>query len=337
MRSLAERMNDDQFAGYAYAYPHKTSYRRLEPRVPLSDAWRREEKNALFLYVHLPFCEMRCGFCNLFTAVRPGRQFVSQTLDAIDRQSQVAAREIRPEQISQVAVGGGTPSLLSVEELERLFRRLSATWPIDWNTAGVSFEVSPATIHTEKLSLLRERGVDRISIGVQSFSADDLKSLGRSQSDRDVEAAIAAIQNARFPVFNLDLIYGSDGQTEQRWLQTIQRALAAAPDELYLYPLYIREATGLGRTGKSPTTRRRELFLAARHALLSAGYCQQSMRHFRRRDVASATDYCCQEDGMIGLGPGTAKLHPPPPLQYQVRRQPVRGEADHRRLQRPSH
>lgn len=311
--SLAERMKEDQFAGYAYAYPHKTSYRPLEPPVPLSVAWQREEKNALFLYVHLPFCEMRCGFCNLFTAVRPATQFLSQTLDAIHRQSQVTAREIRPQQISQVAFGGGTPSLLSVEELQRLIQRLSDTWPIDWNTARVSFEVSPATIDSEKLSLLRSYDVDRISMGVQSFSPHDLKSLGRPQSDRQVEAAIAAIKDAGFPIFNLDLIYGANGQTEQSWLETIERAVDAAADEIYLYPLYVREATGLGRTGKSPSARRRELFFAARRVLVDAGYHQESMRLFRRPGVASEGDYCCQEDGMIGLGPGarsyTRRLH----------------------------
>ncbi|MHB8899824.1 MAG: STM4012 family radical SAM protein [Thermoguttaceae bacterium] len=310
---LAERMQEDQFTGYAYAYPHKTSYRPLEPPVPLSLAWQAEEKDALFLYVHLPFCEVRCGFCNLFTAAQPGARLVSQTLDAIDRQSEVTAGEIGPRRISQVAFGGGTPSVLSVEELEHLFRRLSDTWPIDWNTAGVSFEVSPATVDSEKLSLLRARGVKRLSMGVQSFSPDDLKHLGRPQSDRQVEAAINAIRSARFPVFNLDLIYGVEGQTEQSWLHAIRRAVDAGPDELYLYPLYVREATGLGRTGKSPSARRRGLFLAARRVLLDSGYDQQSMRHFSRPGVASESDYCCQEDGMIGLGPGarsyTRPLH----------------------------
>lgn len=312
-RSLANRMKDDQFAGYAYAYPHKTSYRRLDPPVRLADAWRSEDKDALFLYVHLPFCEMRCGFCNLFTTAQPNKHFVSQTLDAIDRQAHVIADEVMPQRISKIAFGGGTPSFLSVDELESLLRGISAAWPLDWSSLQASFEVSPATINTEKLSLLKSHCVDRISMGVQSFSANDLRSLGRSQKDRDVETAIAAIQDTDFPVFNIDLIYGAQGQTEANWTQTVQRAIAIAPDEIYLYPLYVREATGLGLTGKSPTARRRGLFLIARDALISAGYRQHSMRHFCRHTIESTTDYCCQEDGMIGLGPGarsyTRSLH----------------------------
>lgn len=302
--SLADRMNDDQFAGYAYAYPHKTSYRRLDPPIRLSEAWATEEKYALFLYVHLPFCEMRCGFCNLFTTVQPENRFVTDTLNAIFRQSSVVADEIVPGKISQLALGGGTPSFLSVDQLELLFNNLAVTWPIEWNSVRCSFEVSPTTIDRERLTLLKERNVDRVSMGVQSFSASDLKHLGRPQSSRQVDEAITAIQEADFPVFNFDLIYGVEGQTLQSWLQTIRRAIAIRPDEIYLYPLYVRALTGLGRTDKSPSAYRRELFLAARDELMAAGYQQQSMRLFRRHSFDLATDYCCQEDGMIGLGPG---------------------------------
>ena len=315
-RSFAEHMQDDNFAGYAYAYPHKTSYRPLDPSVCLSHAWSGEEKSSLFLYVHLPFCEMRCGFCNLFTTVRPKQDFVSQTLDAIERQSIVVANEIQPQRMSQVAFGGGTPSFLSTHELERLFDRLEATWPFDWRSVRTSFEVSPATINKEKLVVLKSRHFERISIGLQSFSKSDLKHLGRPQSKYAVEEAIANIQESDFPIFNLDLIYGVQGQTEKTWLQTIHRAIDIAPEEIYLYPLYIRELTGLGRTGKSPSDRRRALYLVARDALCSAGYQQQSMRLFRHPSVSvtsETSDYCCQDDGMIGLGPGarsyTRALH----------------------------
>lgn len=75
-KSLAQRMMDDGYEGYAYGYPHKTAYRPLDPPVPLREAWQQEDKRNLFLYVHLPFCEMRCGFCNLFTTVQPDRKSV---------------------------------------------------------------------------------------------------------------------------------------------------------------------------------------------------------------------------------------------------------------------
>ena len=256
---------------------------------------------------------MRCGFCNLFTTVRPKQDFVADTLDALLRQSHIVADEVQPEHISQVAFGGGTPSFLTMSELEKVFAGLDAAWPIDWSIANSSFEISPATITTEKLTMLRSRGIQRISMGVQSFSVEDLKQLGRPQKNETVFAAIDLIQNGEFPVFNLDLIYGMQGQTMASWMQTVEKTIQISPEEIFLYPLYVRELTGLGRTGKSPIGLRRQLFLAARDALAAAGYEQLSMRLFRKRQVTVDSNYCCQEDGMVGLGPGarsyTQSLH----------------------------
>jgi oxygen-independent coproporphyrinogen-3 oxidase len=312
-RNLAQRIAEGGYDGYAYAYPHKTAYRPLNPPVPLQHAWRDEDKRNLFLYVHLPFCEMRCGFCNLFTTVQPGGNFVEQTLAAIERQSRVVATAIAPERIAQAAFGGGTPSFLSELELERLFTHLSRTWPVRWSEIPVSFEVSPGTITSAKLALLKQFGVDRISLGVQSFVAEDLISLKRPQPAGELERAWQMIKAAKLPVFNLDLIYGNEGQDASRWQRSLDRALEWQPEELYLYPLYVGKLTSLDRCGKRPGEHRRELYRQARDFLRAAGYRQISMRLFRRADVLRQTDYCCQEDGMIGLGPGarsyTRSLH----------------------------
>ena len=112
-RSLAQRVNEGGYDGYAYAYPHKTAYRPLDPPVSLADAWQFEDKQNLFLYVHLPFCEMRCGFCNLFTTVQPGTGLVQQTLATIQRQSEIVLAAIEPKHIAQAAFGGGTPTEFS--------------------------------------------------------------------------------------------------------------------------------------------------------------------------------------------------------------------------------
>src|SRR5882757_7859791 len=100
--SLAQRMIEGSYDGYAYSYPHKTAYRPFDPALTLQQAWQVEDKRRLFLYVHLPFCEMRCGFCNLFTSVQPGGGFVDQTLAAIQRQSLAVADAITPRGIAQV-------------------------------------------------------------------------------------------------------------------------------------------------------------------------------------------------------------------------------------------
>ena len=311
--SLAQRIAEGGYDGYAYAYPHKTAYRPLAPPVPLSDAWQFEDKHSLFLYVHLPFCEMRCGFCNLFTTVQPAAGLVQQTLAALERQSRVVSECTVPENIAQAAFGGGTPSFLSEPELEQLFTSLSNTWPVRWDQIPVSFEVSPGTVTPAKLTLLKALGADRISLGVQSFVPEDLISLKRPQPPGELEQACQWIKSAGFKVFNIDLIYGNEGQDSKRWQSSLDRIIDLLPEEVYLYPLYIGKLTNLNRSGKQPGEQRMDLYRQARELLVGVGYRQISMRLFRRANVFRNTDYCCQEDGMLGLGPGarsyTRSLH----------------------------
>ena len=311
--TLAERMRQESYDGYTYAYPHKTAYRPLEPPVALGEAWSAEDTRRLFLYVHLPFCEMRCGFCNLFTTIRPGQDRVERSLEAITRQSQSVSRAIQPRGVAQAAFGGGTPSYLTEAQLERLFRTLEEHWPVSFQQIPVSLETSPGTVTPEKLALLKQLGVDRLSLGVQSFRPEDLADLKRPQPPGQLRQACEWIREAGFPVFNIDLIYGNPQQDEQGWEQSLRAALEWRPEELYLYPLYVGKLTSLDRLGRRPGERRRALYRLARHLLLSEGYQQVSMRLFRLPQVQVETDYCCQQDGMVGLGPGarsyTRALH----------------------------
>lgn len=311
--TLRERMAGESYDGYTYAYPHKTAYRPLDPPVPLARAWAREDRSRLFLYTHLPFCEMRCGFCNLFTTIRPAQDRVEATLAAILRQSRAVAQAIEPAGVAQAAFGGGTPSYLSELQLERLFAGLSRDWPVDFSRIPASFEASPGTVTPAKLSLLRQLGVDRLSLGVQSFRPEDLADLKRPQPEGELQKACAMIVEAGFPVFNIDLIYGNATQDEAGWEFSLLQALQWRPQELYLYPLYVGKLTNLDRLGRRPGERRRALYRIARELLISEGYQQVSMRLFRRPEVRMDSDYCCQQDGMVGLGPGarsyTQALH----------------------------
>ena len=144
------------------------AYRPLEPPVDLRHAWQREDRRHLFLYVHLPFCEMRCGFCNLFTTVQPGTGLVAETLAAIQRQSTEVKEAVVPGAVAQAAFGGGTPSFLGLAELSDLLNHLERVWPMHFSTIPVSFEVSPGTISRDKLEFLKARGIDRISMGIRT-------------------------------------------------------------------------------------------------------------------------------------------------------------------------
>jgi len=152
--------------------------------------------------------------------------------------------------------------------------------------------------------LLKYAGVTRVSIGVQSFEQNETRALGRAQRNAEAEYAIDLIRDVDFATRNIDLIYGIAGQTRQSWIASLQRALDFAPDEMYLYPLYVRPLTLLGRREGAGEDQRLEMYRAGRKYLLEAGYRQISMRLFRRGAAVEGPVYCCQEDGMIGIGAG---------------------------------
>ncbi|MGW0666885.1 STM4012 family radical SAM protein [Streptomyces sp. NPDC002746] len=318
------------YQSYVYAYPHKTAYEPLG-RLPggrpaLRELWAGEGKDALSLYLHIPFCEVRCGFCNLFTRVGAPDELTGRYLDALDRQA-TAVREAlgdtEPVRFAAAAFGGGTPTFLTAGELERLCDIAEKRMGADLRSVPLSVETSPSTATADRLAVLAERGATRISIGVQSFVEAEARAAVRPQRRADVEAALGLIRDARIPVLNIDLIYGIDGQDESSWRTSLDAALQWRPEELYLYPLYVRPLTGLGRTGAAAADaesawdeQRLRLYRAGRDHLLAHGYEQVSMRMFRRADAPPAEgpdDYACQTDGMVGLGCGarsyTSRLH----------------------------
>jgi len=306
---------------YLYSYPHKLAYRALDPVRTLSEVWADEDASALFVYVHIPFCEQRCGFCNLFTLATPDETLEKSYLSALGRQAARVRGALRGNvRVSRFALGGGTPTYLETSELADVFEMLSRTFGIDPHQVPGSVEVSPETATKEKLDLLANAGVARVSMGIQSFVPGEAEAIRRRQDDRVVHAAIDAIKSRRFPTLNLDLMYGLPGQTTVTFLASIRAALAYAPEELYLYPLYVRELTILGKRPKSaPDTwdeERLALYREGRALLLSEGYEQCSMRMFRRIGTGApqgSLPYRCQSDAMIGIGCGarsyTRALH----------------------------
>jgi oxygen-independent coproporphyrinogen III oxidase len=306
---------DDPFLGYCYSYPHKTAHRPLSPPVPLDSVWRSEDRSRLSLYFHVPFCASRCGFCNLFTLDAPNADLIGQYLAQVHAQALAVGEALGDLCVARLAIGGGTPTLLSTSQLDALLDIATGALGVALPGIPASCEVSPATITREKLELLKHRGVTRLSIGVQTFDADESARLGRRQSAIQALGAIEAARHVGFPTINVDLIYGIPEQTVGGWIRSVRRAIGLQPEELYLYPLYIRPLTALGATGVLPSQDRLTAYRESRELLLASGYRQVSLRMFRCGSASEVPGpvYCCQSDGMIGLGCGarsyTRRLH----------------------------
>ncbi|CDR05317.1 STM4012 family radical SAM protein [Streptomyces iranensis] len=334
------------YQSYVYAYPHKTAYRPLVERPALRELWAAEPRDALSLYLHIPFCEVRCGFCNLFTRIGAPEGLVTAYLDALERQAGAVREALGADaRFAAAAFGGGTPTFLEAAELERLCDIAEKGMGADLGAVPLSVEASPATATADRLAVLAGRGATRLSLGVQSFVDAEARSAVRPQRRADVEAALGRIREAGIPVLNIDLIYGIDGQTADSWRHSLDAALAWRPEELYLYPLYVRPLTGLGRKeAREPEAewdpawdpewdeRRLRLYRAGRDHLLAHGYEQVSMRMFRApgAPATGGEDHACQTDGMVGLGCGarsyTSALHYS--FDYAVDMREIRGIVD---------
>ncbi|MDA7980667.1 MAG: STM4012 family radical SAM protein [Pirellulales bacterium] len=315
------------YVAYSYAYPHKTAYRSLPRPLPLREVWQTEAQDALFLYLHVPFCEYRCGFCNLFTLSQPKAPLTQRYLDAVRSEATTIANTLDKARYVRLALGGGTPTFLSSTELEQLFLIVRDVGGAKPGKIPVSCEASPATLDAEKLAILREYGVDRLSLGIQSFDERDAQAMGRPLRATDVKRTRELLSEQRFPVLNLDLIYGGSTQTKATWLESVDEAIDWTAEEIYLYPLYVRPLTGLAK-GKPWDDHRLALYRAGRDRLLEKGYTQVSMRMFQRRStLETGPTYCCQDDGMVGLGCGarsyTRSLHYS--REYAVRSSNVAG------------
>ena len=306
MTNLEQQFREAPYVSYAYSYPHKTAYRTLDAPVLLNEVWAAERKDALFLYVHVPFCEMRCGFCNLFTTANPRSNLIDDYLKALLRQAKEVSSSIGEARFARMAIGGGTPTFLDATQLGQLFDIAETVFGCRVADVPASCETSPLTADAVRLNVLRERGIDRISIGVQSFVEAEAGAIGRSQKTCSVERALELIRKTGFPVLNLDLMYGLPGQTVDSWLASLKSALRFEPEELYLYPLYVRPLTGMGRHPRYFDDIRLACYREGRALLVAAGYEQVSMRMFRLAKVARGEGpvYCCQDDGMVGLGCG---------------------------------
>lgn len=302
------------YQGYLYSYPHKTAYREVAPRS-LGEVWSSEPKERLFLYLHVPFCRVRCGFCNLLATAKQDDELVERWLSQLELEARAVAGALGPgRRFSRAAVGGGTPSYLGERDIERLIAIQECLALAPASELPTSFEVSPDTLTREKSRVLLRAGVTRVSMGIQSFDERDVKALGRPQQTASVSAALDLLKSSGFPQLNLDLIYGGENQTLSSWEASLQAALRFEPEQLYLYPLYVRRLTGLGRRDRRWEDQRLSQYRLGRELLLSRGYEQRSMRCFEKPDVsAEGPPYRCQEDSMVGLGIGarsyTRELH----------------------------
>ncbi len=262
---------------------------------------------ALSLYCHVPFCASTCDFC-AFYQEKPRRKDLDRYLEGIELEFE---RLPLNRLVDTVFWGGGTPGLLMAKDLERLGRSMLKHLqkaPVEWTV-----EMAPSTVKADKLEVLRELGVTRISMGVQSFDADLLKSLGRLHHPNQIYAAWDLIGEAGFAQTNLDLMFALPNQTIEQWESTIREACSLNPSHLSTYCLTFEEDTKLylklAKGGKVQIDEERELQFYERgwELLADLGYLQYEISNFSRPGSECAHNINTWRMGeWIGCGPSAA-------------------------------
>lgn len=198
--------------------------------------------NRLGLYLHIPFCVRKCRYCDFLSFGCNDSKLLSEYADALIMEAGIRAEEWHYRPVDSVYIGGGTPSLLSAWDIGRIMDCLHDNFNIT-EDAEVTIEANPATLSDEKLERYLRKGINRISIGVQSFENSVLEVLGRIHNKNDAFYSYQRARKAGFENINLDIMFGIPGQTMKMWKDTVRQCVFLRPEHISLYSLQIEEGT----------------------------------------------------------------------------------------------
>ena len=203
----------------------------------------KKRKPMASIYLHIPYCEKKCIYCDFYSI--ENMNSMERFLDALEKEiAMYSAKFSTRDTFETIFFGGGTPSLLPASIIERILASLHSCYRIDPD-AEITVETNPGTVDFEKLREYRSRGVNRLSIGIQSFHPDELAFLSRIHT---ADEAVECVQNARragFENISVDLIFSLPNQTPERWKENLRRAIALQPNHISAYSLIVEEHTPL--------------------------------------------------------------------------------------------
>lgn len=291
------------------------------------------------IYIHIPFCRSRCRYCD-FNTYGGLEQLIPQYTQALLRELQSWKDLSLP--VKSIYFGGGTPSLLSFENLEKILKVCYASFNIE-KGAEITLEANPGTVTLNRLKNIKAAGVNRLSIGVQSFDDGLLKILGRLHNASEAREAIAQARKAGFDDISLDLMYGLPAQSLKQWEDSLKEAIELEPEHLSLYALTLEEETPLYRdinsgiiTASDPDLAA-DMYLLAEDGLEKAGYVHYEISNWAMPGSESRHNLNYWQSGSyIGIGAaahsyfnGERSWNVAHPLEYiqTINEQSCRGAA----------
>jgi oxygen-independent coproporphyrinogen-3 oxidase len=242
------------------------------------------------LYLHIPFCDHKCIYCDFYSLpsagdARDNASRIRRFVQNLQREIDLRSGEMPLEPVDTVFFGGGTPSLLQPDEVEGIVRLLKTQFTVD-ESAEVTLESNPGTVDQGKLRAFKDAGVNRLSIGVQSFYDRDLRFLTRIHSGSEAARTVEDAHAAGFSNVNIDLMFGLPGQTTERWAGNLQQAADLSPSHLSCYSLTVEPNTVLAKLVASrqvsPVSQEldADLYEQTAHVLARYGFKQYEVSNF---------------------------------------------------------
>jgi len=280
--------------------------KKVEAKIQAKTRETHMDSKILGLYIHIPFCRTKCGYCNFYSVT--SLSSIPDFLEALGREMELVLGEFGP--FDTVYIGGGTPSILSLNEMENLLAGIRRNFAL-LSDVEMTMEANPADLDLSILQDLRNLGVNRLNIGIQSFDQKILNFLGRRHSSIEAISAIETARKAGFENIGLDLIYGVPGQGTRSWLDTLSQALAFDPEHLSCYQLTLESKTPLGKRYEQrefslPVEELEyDFFIKTSESLEEVGYIHYEVSNFAR-DIALISRHnqkYWDHTPYLGLGP----------------------------------
>ncbi|MEJ2054107.1 MAG: radical SAM family heme chaperone HemW [Calditrichaceae bacterium] len=261
------------------------------------------------IYIHIPFCHSKCGYCDFYSVT--DLSLAGSLISAINGEIRMASRELDPPQsFDTVYFGGGTPSILSEQQIESVMDTLKSCFTFNMNT-DITLEANPGTLSTDKLRNIKHLGINRLSIGIQSFIDKELSLLERIHSADAAREAFYSAREADFNDISIDLIFALPGQTLKDWLYSLEETIKMSPEHISVYNLTYEKGTPfykLLQSGKMKAKKEKDELLFYRTAidkLRQNGYMQYEISNFaRNKDLASRHNIkYWDHTNYLGFGP----------------------------------
>ena len=258
------------------------------------------------LYIHIPFCRKACNYCNFHFSTSLNQ--INEMVSSIVKEMEMRAKEI-DEEINTIYFGGGTPSLLHIGLLETLMNAAREHYNIN-DQAEITLEANPDDIDLEKAEAWKTLGINRFSIGIQSFADENLKWMNRAHNAKQSITAVDIIKQTGFQNYSIDLIYGTPGQSMEGWIKDLRTAFELGVPHLSCYALTVEEKTALNsliKKGELPEINQdeqAERFEALMQLTAEAGYHHYEISNFALTGYESKHNSAYWEGAVyLGFGP----------------------------------